>query len=314
MDLEIPNLINTVGTLSNNEIYLLGRELMKLYWDYNDRIETMLTTPNMQTELKLKGVSLPKKINNLKNFITTFFPSCDEIKINEFVKIYDRVIRKWPIAGIIIINQQREVLLVKNYGSKSWSFPKGKIEPNESSFIAGLRECYEETGLNVFKLAKEKCKLISRINGKQVTFYVIENFPTDFDTPKIMNKWEICDIKWVKLSFEMKTNRKIYNIYINDTYDLLNSYLHGKLRKRRNVKTKKNTPKNTKSSHINTSDTQTNTHIETADTQIIPHIETKNLYTIQQLQLPKTHQTYKLKKEYIPSVWKTPSMENMVYC
>lgn len=52
-------------------------------------------------------------------------------------------------AGIIIFRRTREGLkfLILYHGRNYWNFPKGKLESEERSYEAALREVREETGL-----------------------------------------------------------------------------------------------------------------------------------------------------------------------
>lgn len=52
-------------------------------------------------------------------------------------------------AGIIIFRKTQEgpKFLLLYHGGKYWNFPKGKLEKEESSYNAALREIREETGL-----------------------------------------------------------------------------------------------------------------------------------------------------------------------
>jgi len=103
-------------------------------------------------------------------------------------------------AGIIIYRKTKEGLkfLLLYHGGGYWNFPKGKIEAEEKSLQAALREIREETGLtrNELKLlgpfkAYEKFNFL-RGRGvaktrvfKTVIFYLAETKRT-----------------WVKLSYE----------------------------------------------------------------------------------------------------------------
>jgi len=49
--------------------------------------------------------------------------------------------------GIILVNQQRQVLLAKRVGQDAWQFPQGGINSDEKIKDALLRELYEEIGL-----------------------------------------------------------------------------------------------------------------------------------------------------------------------
>ena len=51
-------------------------------------------------------------------------------------------------AGLAVLTADRTALLIVR-GAKTgkWSLPKGKVEPNETTIQAAVRECQEETGL-----------------------------------------------------------------------------------------------------------------------------------------------------------------------
>lgn len=53
-----------------------------------------------------------------------------------------------PNVGIIICNQQGQVLWAKRCGQNSWQFPQGRINTGETAEQAMYRELYEEVGLS----------------------------------------------------------------------------------------------------------------------------------------------------------------------
>ncbi len=53
-----------------------------------------------------------------------------------------------PNVGIIICNQQGQVLWAKRCGQNSWQFPQGGINTGETAEQAMYRELYEEVGLS----------------------------------------------------------------------------------------------------------------------------------------------------------------------
>ncbi len=63
--------------------------------------------------------------------------------------------KKTQSAGGVIVNANGEVVVVSQK-SKSWSLPKGHIEPGEDVLEAAYREINEETGLNVSCLILKK--------------------------------------------------------------------------------------------------------------------------------------------------------------
>ena len=53
-----------------------------------------------------------------------------------------------PNVGIIIINDEKKVLLAKRLNENAWQFPQGGINDKESTEDAMYRELKEEVGLN----------------------------------------------------------------------------------------------------------------------------------------------------------------------
>ncbi|KKR89290.1 MAG: hypothetical protein UU85_C0004G0131 [Candidatus Wolfebacteria bacterium GW2011_GWA2_42_10] len=88
-------------------------------------------------------------------------------------------------AGIIIYHKTREGIkfLLLYHGGSYWNFPKGKIEKEEKSFQAALREIREETGLGQGDLkfksnfkVYEKFTFWRRIVNKNVKVFKIVIF------------------------------------------------------------------------------------------------------------------------------------------
>lgn len=70
-------------------------------------------------------------------------------------------------AGGIVFNNEGQVLLINNAALRNpkksyWGFPKGHIDPGESSKDAAIREVKEETGLDV--------EIIQKIGDSKYTF------------------------------------------------------------------------------------------------------------------------------------------------
>jgi len=55
-------------------------------------------------------------------------------------------VKKTASAGGLVLNAKGQVLVVNQRG-RSWSLPKGHIEPGEDALSAARREIYEESGL-----------------------------------------------------------------------------------------------------------------------------------------------------------------------
>ena len=106
-----------------------------------------------------------------------------------------------PVRGAIIINDSYDhILLVKGYHSRSWGFPKGKINKAEDDFVCAVREVEEEIGFDITPYANPKKYIDRTFQGKHTRLYVVTKVPTEthFETKTRM---EISKIEWVPLSF-----------------------------------------------------------------------------------------------------------------
>jgi 8-oxo-dGTP pyrophosphatase MutT (NUDIX family) len=62
--------------------------------------------------------------------------------------------KKTRSAGGVVTNDEGEVLVVSQRG-RSWSLPKGHIDPGEDALAAAKREIYEESGIRDLELVRE---------------------------------------------------------------------------------------------------------------------------------------------------------------
>lgn len=100
-------------------------------------------------------------------------------------------------AGGIVFNNKGQVLLTKHSQNKHWSFPKGLIDPGQTSEQAALREVKEEGGVEAEILGKVGySKYIYTHKGekifKVVTYFLmkyISGDPKDHD-------WEVEEAGW----------------------------------------------------------------------------------------------------------------------
>lgn len=94
-----------------------------------------------------------------------------------------------------------QVVLIKDRYGK-WALPKGKLEAGESVEEAGLREIYEETGLQgkiIATLSEVKYVYQDDVRGtvdKQVTYFLVEALDTNLSP--VDN--EVSQAIWVDLS------------------------------------------------------------------------------------------------------------------
>ena len=119
--------------------------------------------------------------------------------------------------GTILLNEEAtQVALVRPWKSKSWTFPGGKVNQNESEYDAACRETYEETGFDPLvepsvqftsssssspSSLREQSKLsyTERETNKKRTCYICRGVPTNFPFEPVARK-EVSEIKWFDIS------------------------------------------------------------------------------------------------------------------
>ena len=103
-------------------------------------------------------------------------------------------------AGVVVWRPRREVLLVHRPRYDDWSFPKGKLDPDEPTAVAAVREVAEETGLTV-RLGRPLAEQDYPNGGgsqKRVHYWVGWAVGSD-DVDGYMVNDEIDDVRWVPL-------------------------------------------------------------------------------------------------------------------
>ena len=95
-----------------------------------------------------------------------------------FITSIDCLFRK--SCGVVpyrLTEKGREYLLLFQRGSRSWSFPKGHMEPGETEQQTALRELKEETGLEAALVPGARTELeysVSPVTRKQVILFLGE--------------------------------------------------------------------------------------------------------------------------------------------
>lgn len=116
--------------------------------------------------------------------------------------------KSWSGSAGICINEQKEILMVKSFGSEGWAVPSGGIEVGESPEDCCVREVKEETGYDV--------KVIEQLRVKETIIKGIQVKTYYFKVEKIGESSGINDpdeiiaeADWKSLS-EMKTITHAY--------------------------------------------------------------------------------------------------------
>ena len=145
---------------------------------------------------------------NLRNFCLRIFQHCPLLSgfsnyhhsaaFENFLQYKTRV----PVRGAIMLNDAMdEVILVKGWKKgANWSFPRGKINKDESDLDCAVREVYEETGFDIQAAGLVPMKSLEvEIQHQHLLLFVFRGVPMDTHFEARTRK-EISKIEWWKLS------------------------------------------------------------------------------------------------------------------
>ncbi len=107
------------------------------------------------------------------------------------------IVKREFSAGGIVFNSQGQVLVTQHSQNKNWSFPKGLIDPGQTTQEAAIREVKEEGGVEAEIIDKVGYnKYVYTMEGekifKVVTYFLmkyISGDPKDHD-------WEVSEAGW----------------------------------------------------------------------------------------------------------------------
>ena len=121
----------------------------------------------------------------------------------EFKASFKAYMNTIPRYGCILINSAMDhVLLVQGYGSKTYGWPRGKVNQGELGIDCAGREAYEETGYNPRALLRESDFLeVQDADGAANRLYIGVGVPDDgsVNFAPLLAK-EVGDIAWVEMA------------------------------------------------------------------------------------------------------------------
>lgn len=170
----------------------------------------------------------------LKSFCAQYFLNCP--LLSEWAESHEQAFADFtkykfgvPVCGVIMFNQKMDkVLLVRGWNSKTWAFPRGKINKSESTLHCAVREVMEETGFDVTshlvsnkKLPKrlipmdleydeEVIYIEKKIREQKLRMYFAINVPEDTQFQTRTRK-EISGISWHNL-MDLEKRKNFYNV------------------------------------------------------------------------------------------------------
>jgi len=147
--------------------------------------------------------NLPKLSS--KAFCCRFFQFSPFLRpyVDRFEELHARFwyyVGQVPVCGCILLSPSLEkCLMVKGFNCSSWTFPKGKINKNETDVECAIREVFEEVDFDARDKIDPKNVIQARQKDKIVRLFIIPNVDeeTEFRT---RTRFEISDISWHSVS------------------------------------------------------------------------------------------------------------------
>jgi len=106
-----------------------------------------------------------------------------------------------PVCGAVLLNESADkCVLVRGWKSRSWGFPKGKINQHEKMVECAVREVLEEVGYDCSSKINEHLFVEGFLKDTKVRLYVISGVP---ETHSFMTRTrkEIREIKWFDIKY-----------------------------------------------------------------------------------------------------------------
>lgn len=138
---------------------------------------------------------------NFKQFVDEIFKQCPALQpyrdaIDKHTQSFYEYKNTVPVFGAIILNQTRDkVLLVKGWNSRSWSFPRGKVNQDETELACAAREVKEEIGFDISPYLNPKNYLKMQFNEQVVTLFIVSGVPENTKFHPETRK-EVSAIEW----------------------------------------------------------------------------------------------------------------------
>lgn len=176
------------------------------HWFYEDFVR------EEEPEANLQSLSL-------KTFAKLMFQQCPELQA--YSTVLDAIYRQFneykqviPVMGAIMLNPGLDkCLLVKSWGPNgNWSFPRGKINPNEVDIDCAAREVLEETGMDLKGQLREDWCIELHLAQKRTKLYLVPGIDESFPFHPRVRK-EIAAFAWHDIAALPSTRQEDAQVY-----------------------------------------------------------------------------------------------------
>jgi mRNA-decapping enzyme subunit 2 len=200
-------ILNCPAETARDEMMLFMFEVEKAFWFYLDFS-------------RVNDPSLPAL--NMRDFSRKLFGHC--AMLQPYAGQLDTILAKWnaykrevPTFGAVILDETlTKVLLVRGWNSKTWGWPKGKVNKDEDEIVCAAREVEEEIGFDVSPYLSPDRVISLKVGEVVMKLFVAVGVP---DRPSPDTKFEprtrmeISEVEWHKIKDLSKDSApKTFNV------------------------------------------------------------------------------------------------------
>mmetsp|Transcript_6456 Transcript_6456/g.9670 ORF Transcript_6456/g.9670 Transcript_6456/m.9670 type:complete len:275 (+) Transcript_6456:3-827(+) len=161
------------------------------YWNYIDFEAVKYSHLPRFNDIRSFSKALLNQSESLQHFSYDFCHTFNS---------YQRHKSTVPVCGAILLSQDgKKVLLVRDFNSLSWTFPRGKLNFDECPLECAIREVTEEIGFDIRSRIDSNNFLISKDMKKSIQLYIIPNISEDTKF-QIQTHNEISGIKFFSIN------------------------------------------------------------------------------------------------------------------
>jgi len=194
-------------------------QIEEAHWFYDDFY---------RENAKKKRINLPAY--GFKEFAELIFDRCPHLNLHRravvnHTKNFYNYKSSVPVYGAIILNSTFDkVLLAMGYYSKNWSFPRGKINKNESEVDCAIREVKEEIGVDIAHLIKADDFVIAKLRQQTVKLYVVAGVS---ETVKFapQTRKEVSGMQWHRIDDILSNGRSSPKKTSSKTFHLVMPFI-----------------------------------------------------------------------------------------
>lgn len=185
-------LLNLPSSLLRDHVHLQF-QIQEGHWWYEDFWYDVYPEKLPKINLKAFGLLMCESFSTLRECVPK--------------DVRGRLVKDWvlycktiPLRGAIILNSAlSKCLLVQGWKGNRWTFPRGKVDEEESDETCAIREVLEEIGFDVSNMISKELFIEKRLGKQCVKLFIVCGM-SEKTTLGPQKRKEISEIRWVPIS------------------------------------------------------------------------------------------------------------------